>query len=202
MRGPRTILLRCTGPPPMCSRKLFWRDEHAAFVGYGSTRADEALDAMKVEWEGHVAQCSRRARLEMMMARATPATRPWAAGLVLPPAAGLKLPADALCLVISFVAPAHYGTPFYTPTPALWGVIPGAQAAGPRLAHVACTLASEVTGDIEQLSRTVDVQHMAGIALQPIRDLQQMVAGEDCKWLYGYCDFLMGRYGRGGESVE
>jgi len=194
------------------STTLFWRDDHAALAGYGSTRADEALDAMKVEWKGHVAQCSRRARLEMMIARATSAIRPGlvlafgddggAAGLVLPPAAGLKLPADALCLVISFVAPAHYGTPLYTPAPALWGVFPGAQAAGPRLAHVACTLASEVTGDIEQLSRTVDVQQMAGLALQPIRDLQQMAAGEDCNWLYGYCDFLMGRYGRGGESVE
>ena len=103
----------------------------------------------------------------------------------------------------------HYGTRFHTPVPALWGVIPGAvpaaqgaQAAGPRLVHVACTLAKKVTRDIEALSRNGALQQIAGLALQPILHLQQRAAGEGCKWLIGYCDFLLGRYGGGGDEGE
>ena len=85
------------------------------------------------------------------------------------------------------------------------GVVPaaqGVQAAGPRLVHVACTLAKKVTRDIEALSRNGALQQIAGLALQPILHLQQRAAGEGCKWLIGYCDFLLGRYGGGGDEGE
>ena len=111
-------------PPPLYSRKLFWRDEQAAFVCYGSTRPDEAYRAMRLEWRVHVAQCSRRARLELMLGRASPAVNPGIQGAV-----GLVLPPETVSGVMAFVLPAHYTTRA------------GPPATGPRLALVACTLA-------------------------------------------------------------
>jgi hypothetical protein len=158
------VVLRCRGPPPLNSKALFWRDDYAVFVSDVNTRADRAYRAMRLEWRVYVAQCSRRARLELMMGRASPAMNPAIQGAV-----GLVLPPDAVSCVMAFVLPAHYRTRA------------GPPAAGPRLALVACTLAYNLMKVIEGLN---------GTDISPIMDVQQIAAEGDCDVLVGYCEFL------------
>jgi len=190
------VVLRCRGPPPLNSKALFWQDDYAAFVSDGNTRADRAYRAMRQEWRVHVAQCSRRARLELMMARASPAMNPaiqGAVGLVLPPdavncvmtfaqgAVGLVLPPDAVSGVMAFVLPAHYTARA------------GPPATGPRLALVACTLAYNLMQEIEGQN---------GADMSTIMDVQQIADRGNCDWLVGYCEFLRDWWGGGGHMDE
>ena len=137
-----------------------------------------------------------------MLAQASPAT---------PAATGLTLPADAVARVMTYVSAARYVTPAAWPhdvrvctgTPGYaWAVQVAAwpPSATPRLALVACTLAQQLTQEIEtgagrhaycdralQLRRIRDVQR--------IRDVRQTAAGGGCEWLCGYCDFLRDWWG-------
>ena len=192
------VVLRCRGPPPLNSKVLFWQDDYAAFVSDGNTRADRAYRAMRKEWRVHVAQCSRRARLEMMMAHASPGMNPaieGIVGLVLPPnavscvmtflkgAVALVLPPEVVSSVMAFVLPAHYTT--FAGPPAAWPRLDlralDPPANGPRLALVACTLAYNLMKVIEGLN---------GTDMSPIMDVQQIAAEGDCDVLAGYCEFL------------
>jgi len=181
------VVLRCRGPPPLNSKVLFWRDDYAAFVSDGYTEADRAYRAMRQEWRVHVAQCSRRARLEMMMAHATPAMNPAIQGVV-----ALVLPPDAVSCVMAFVLPAHYST---TAGPPQGGPPwPRWATGGPRLALVACTLAYNLMCEMERQS---------GTDMSPIRHVQQQMAARgDCLWLDGYCEFLRDWWGSSGDMDD
>jgi ankyrin repeat protein len=202
-----TVVLRGRGPPPLNSKVLFWRDDYAAFVHDGNTRTDQAYCAMRHEWRVHVAQCSRRARLELMMAKASPRVNPaikGVLGLVLPPDAvssvmtflkwpvGLVLPSDAVSCVMAFVLPAHYtsraGPPTAGPRWPTWAT------GGPRLALVACTLAYNLVQEIEGGYWT---------DMSPITHVQQQMAARGvCEWLDGYCEFLRDWWGSSGDMDD
>ena len=185
----------------MASQRLFWRDDYRAHH-----RANEAYLAMRLEWQAHLEKCSRRARLELMMYRARPAIKvaiAGAAGLVEQPAVNLMLPAVAVLAVLTFVSD-NVGGAWTT---SVVQSAQGPQAVRPMLALVACTLAQQLTQEIEtgagrhaycdralQLRRIRDVQR--------IRDVRQTAAGGGCEWLCGYCDFLRDWWGAVGVGAS
>ena len=143
---------------------------------------------MRLEWREHVGKCSRRARLELMMYRARPAIKvaiAGAAGLVEQPTANLMLPAVAVLAVLTFVSDDVGGAW----TTSVVQSAQGPQAVRPMLALVACTLALQLTQEIEEIAAR-NFSSDTAAQMSRIRVLQQKAAGGACKWLFGYCAFL------------
>ena len=175
--------LRCRGPPPLASQRLFWRDDYRAHH-----RANEAYLAMRLEWHAHLQKCSRRARLELMVYRARPAIKvgiAGAAGLVQQPAVNLMLPAVAVLAVLTFVSD-NVGGAWTT---SVVQSAQGPQAERPMLALVACTLALQLTQEIEEIAAR-NFSSDTAAQMSRIRVLEQKAAGGACEWLFGYCAFL------------
>ena len=175
--------LPCIGPPPLESRKLFWRDDYqihrAAYEGYR---------ALRVEWREHIGKCSGRARLVIRMHRARAGIGipiQGAAGVVLQPTAGPMLPWDAVLRVVAFVSDDEGGA--WTALRVVQSAL-GPQAPRPKLVLVASTLASQLTKELEELGKFDPVDTRAQMAR--IRTLEQKAAGGGCEWLAGYCSFL------------
>ena len=119
------------------------------------------------------------------------------------------MPADAVGRVMTYVSPARYVTPAAAPgyiTTGSPGYAWAVQVAGwppsatPRLALVACTLAQQLTQEIETRAGHADCDR--ALQLRRIRDVRQSAAGGGCEWLCGYCDFLRDWWGGGGHMDE
>jgi hypothetical protein len=108
-----------------------------------------------------------------------------AAGLVLQPAAGLMLQPYAVSRVLSFV-PDDVGGAW---TRSLVQSAQGAHADRPMLVLVACTLALQLTQEIEEIAAR-NFSSDTAAQMSRIRVLQQKAAGGACEWLFGYCAFL------------
>jgi len=123
-----------------------------------------------------------------MMYRARPAIKvgiAGAAGLVQQPAVNLMLPAVAVLAVLTFVSDDVGGAW----TRSLVQSAQGPHAHRPMLVLVACTLALQVTKEIEEIacrSMSGDMEQQ----MSRIRVVQQKAAGGACEWLFGYCAFL------------
>jgi hypothetical protein len=169
IRGPigGYYALPCKGPPPLESQKLFWR-------GDSERNEYEAYCALKLEWRAHIRKCSWRARLVLLTH-------------MLQPTAGLVLPEDTVLHVMAFVSDDVGGGWTMSAVQSAQGP----QAARPMLALVACTLARQLTKEIEALPAPNSGVFGALDAHEiHIRFLEQKAAGGRCEWLLGYCAFL------------